>query len=156
MLGPSSFSLLFFTLCSFLSSSLFLLTQSKYLCVAYRSLESSLFFTSFPEKCTPHGPFGGSWRFLGDFLGSAWATWAPLGASWGTLGFSGERLGGCWVPLGGCWRSTKNADSMVVFQWFRLWAPLGALLGPSWCILWTSWRLLAPSWEPLGASLGAA
>ena len=43
----------------------------------------------------------------------------------------------------------KNADSMVVFQWFRLWAPLGALLGPSWSILWA---LVAA----LGASLGVS
>ena len=43
---------------------------------------------------------------------------------------------------------------MVVFKWFRLWAPLGALLGPSWPILLASWWLLAPPWEPLGTFLG--
>ena len=43
---------------------------------------------------------------------------------------------------------------MVVFQWFRLWAPLGALLGPSWPILWVSGWPLAPPWGLLGTCLG--
>ena len=42
---------------------------------------------------------------------------------------------------------------MVVFLWFRLWAPLGALLGPSWLILWVSGWPLAPPWGPLGTCL---
>ena len=94
------------------------------------------------------------------------ATWEPFrslwGASWGFLGASGGPREGLWGPL----RAILGlpgapGGGKLEFQhvWSPSWAPLGAVLepswavlGPSWAVFGPSWAVLEPSWRPLGPS----